>query len=133
MTTLPNAVCVTLCVTLSPSVNLEDPLDFLADQNIVFFQLNSYFFLQRPKTVTFPRQILPIPDKISRFPTNYPDSRQIIPIPDKNSRFPTKSPDSRNNFVSLSKQPLLELSLPVVIVTTSNYYSQFPLNYFVYV
>ena len=37
-------------------------------------------------------------------------SRKISQV----SRFPAKSPDSRNKFVFLPKQPLLELSPPVV-------------------
>ena len=39
-------------------------------------------------------------------------SRKISQV----SRFPAKSPDSRNEFVFLPKQPLLELSPPVLIV-----------------
>ena len=38
-------------------------------------------------------------------------SRKISQV----SRFPAKSPDSRNKFVFLPKQPLLELSPPVVV------------------
>ena len=37
-------------------------------------------------------------------------SRKISQV----SRFPAKSPDSRNKFVFLPKQPLLELSPPVI-------------------
>ena len=38
-------------------------------------------------------------------------SRKISQV----SRFPAKSPDSRNKFVFLPKQPLLELSPPVIL------------------
>ena len=43
------------------------------------------------------------PENISHFPKHF----QV-------SRFPAKSPDSRNKFVFLPKQPLLELSPPVM-------------------
>ena len=45
---------------------------------------------------------------------NVPKISQISRKNSQVSRFPAKSPDSRNKFVFLPKQPLLELSPPVV-------------------
>ena len=45
---------------------------------------------------------------------NVPKISQISRKNSQVSRFPAKSPDSRNKFVFLPKQPLLELSPPVI-------------------
>ena len=43
-------------------------------------------------------------------------SRKISQV----SQFPAKSPDSRNKFVFLPKQPLLELSPPIIFTTVNS-------------
>ena len=50
---------------------------------------------------------------------NVPKISQISRKNSQVSRFPAKSPDSRNKFVFLPKQPLLELSPPLVLYMLS--------------
>ena len=49
---LTNVVWATLCVTLSPPVNLEDPPDFLAIKMQLLFN-DPLFFLQCPRTMSY--------------------------------------------------------------------------------